>query len=546
MAILKNSVIVAFWTMASRGLGFARDLLIANKLGAGVASDAFFIALMLPNLLRRLFGEGAFNVAFVPILARHKARSDAEAMAFASATLSWLLPIVTVVTLLGMMFMPVLVSLLASGWVGQPEKFALAVELGRITFPYLGLITFAAFLGAVCNTFGQFAAYAMVPAFLNLSILACLFLLPESLGLPPVDAAALAIPLGGLAQCAYMWWAVKKLGLTLRFMWLPKHGDLKKVLLRMGPAAVGVGVLQLSLIIDNQAASYLGEGIISYLQYANRFYQLPLALIGIAVATVLLPHLSVLLGAGNKAAATKSFTNALGGCLALAMGSCVGMMLLAPEMMLTLINHGEMTDAKAQAVAWTMMGYVIGLPAYILTKVTAPAFFAAEDPMSPVKAGAYALLLNGGINLLVVLYAARFGYGDVAFVGIAIATALGGYLNAALQWHWLNQKGVLTIDRPRMARDVLKMLTVALVMGGAIWLAKTVLPYSLEWNLLLRIVWLGGVMALGGAVFVAGIEVTGLLNLRRVAKDMLHRKKMKVTAKGATKKGETIDLRGDF
>jgi len=545
MAILKNSVIVAFWTMASRGLGFARDLLIANKLGAGVASDAFFIALMLPNLLRRLFGEGAFNVAFVPILARHKAKSDAEAMAFASATLSWLLPVVTLVTILGILFMPVLVGILASGWVGQPEKFDLAVELGRITFPYLGLITFAAFLGAVCNTFGQFAAYAMVPALLNLSILACLFALPEG-GLPAEDAAALAIPLGGVAQAIYMWWSVKKLGLKLRFQWFPKHVDLKKVLTRMGPAAVGVGVLQLSLIVDNTAASYLGEGIISYLQYANRFYQLPLALIGIAVATVLLPHLSVLLGEGNKAAATKSFTDAMAGCLALAMGSCVGLLLLAPEMMLTLINHGEMTDAKAQAVAWTMMGYVVGLPAYILTKVTAPAFFAAEDPMSPVKAGACALLLNGALNALIVLYAADLGYGDVAFVGIAIATAIGGYLNAYLQWYWLNKKGVLAIDAPRMGRDIMKMLGVGALMAGAILLMKFILPYNVEWNLFVRILWLGGVMAVSGLVFVAGIEYSGLLNLRQVIKDMHHRKKMKVTVKDGAKKGESVDLRGDF
>ncbi len=542
MAILKNSIIVAVWTMASRGLGFARDLLIANKLGAGTSADAFFVALMLPNLLRRLFGEGAFNVAFVPILARHKAKSREEAMAFASATLSWLLPLVTLVTVLGVVFMPALVSVLASGWVGQPEKFDLAVELGRITFPYLGLITFAAFLGAVCNTFGQFAAYAMVPAFLNLSILLCLFALPEALGLPPEDAAALAIPLGGLAQGAYMWWAVKKLGLTLTWAWWPKHPDLRKVLVRMGPAAVGVGVLQLSLIIDNTAASYLGEGVISYLQYANRFYQLPLALIGIAVATVLLPHLSVLLGEGNKAGATTSFTNALAGCLALALGSCVGLLLLAPEMMLTLLKHGEMTDFAAQAVAWTMMGYVIGLPAYILTKVTAPAFFAAEDPMSPVKAGAYALLVNGGINALVVIYAAQLGYGEVAFVGIALATAVGGYTNAFLQWRWLNQKGVLAIDTRRLGRDVLKMLAVAGAMGAVILSAKLTLPYDREAHLLLRILWLAGVMGIGGLVFVAGIELSGLLNLRRVVADMRNRRRMKLVGK----KGEVMDLRGDL
>ncbi len=539
MAVLKNSVIVAFWTAASRGLGFARDLLIANKLGAGPASDAFFVALMLPNLLRRLFGEGAFNVAFVPILARHKAKGREEALEFASATLSWLLPVVTLVTVLGMIFMPVLVSILASGWVGQPEKFDLAVELGRITFPYLGLITLAAFLGAVCNTFGQFAAYAMVPALLNLSILACLFALPEG-GMRAEVAAAWAIPLGGVAQAVYMWWSVKKIGLNLHLKWLPRHVDLRKVLTRMGPAAIGVGVLQLSIIIDNTAGSYMGDSVISYLQYANRFYQLPMALIGIAVATVLLPHLSVLLGEGDKAGATKAFTNALAGCLALALGSCVGLFLLAPEMMLTLLAHGEMTDVAAQAVAWTMMGFVAGLPAYILTKVTAPAFFAAEDPVSPVKAGAWALVVNGIINLGVVLLWREGYFADTAFIGIAIATAAGGYVNAALQWHWLNRKGVMSVDRAALRKQVGKMLLVSGGMAATLLAAKLVLPFNNDWMLPLKMLWLGGVMGVGGAVFVGGIQLTGLLDLVQVVKDMRNRRKMKV--QGAA----TVDVRGDF
>ncbi|RYG60552.1 MAG: murein biosynthesis integral membrane protein MurJ [Alphaproteobacteria bacterium] len=539
MAVLKNSVIVAFWTAASRGLGFARDLLIANKLGAGPASDAFFVALMLPNLLRRLFGEGAFNVAFVPILARHKAKGREEALEFASATLSWLLPVVSVVTLLGVIFMPLLVTVLASGWVSQPEKFNLAVELGRITFPYLGLITLAAFLGAVCNTFGQFAAYAMVPALLNLSILACLFALPEG-GVRAEVAAAWAIPLGGIAQAIYMWWSVRKIGLRLHLKWLPKHVDLKKVLARMGPAAVGVGVLQLSIIIDNQAASFLGDSVISYLQYANRFYQLPMALIGIAVATVLLPHLSVLLGEGDKAGATKSFTNALAGCLALALGSCVGLFLLAPEMMQTLLQHGEMTEQATQAIAWTMMGFVSGLPAYILTKVTAPAFFAAEDPMSPVKAGGVALVVNALLNTGFVL-AWQAGYlQDIAFIGIAISTAVGGYVNAALQWYWLNRKGVMSVDRPALRKQVGKMLLVSGAMAATLIFAKLALPFNNEWLLPLRVLWLAVVMGLGGAVFVAGIQLTGLLNMVQVVKDMRNRRKMKV--QGAA----TVDMRGDL
>ncbi|NBX85933.1 MAG: murein biosynthesis integral membrane protein MurJ [Proteobacteria bacterium] len=510
MAILKNSVIVAFWTGMSRILGFARDLVIANKLGAGMAADAFFVALMLPNLFRRLFAEGAFNVAFVPIVARHKGKSDAAAMEFAHAVFSWLIVVVAGVTLVGVLAMPLLVGILASGWLDQPEKFALAVELGRMTFPYLGLITIASFLGAMCNTFGKFAAFAMVPALLNISILVCLFTLPWA-GAHPAEAAAMAVPLGGIAQAAYMLWAARRLGLRFRIAWLPKHADLKTLLLRMGPAAVGVGVLQLSLIVDNQVASYLQSGAVSYLQYANRFYQLPMALIGIAVATVLLPHLSVLLGKGDRAGAALSFTRALSGCLTLAVGATVGLLVLAPELMQVTLRHGEFSDFAAQATAWAMMGYVIGLPAYIVSKVTAPAFFANEDPMSPVKAGGYALLVNFVLNVLFVVLAMRYGYENIAHVGIAVATAIGGYVNAGLQWKWLKSKGVLVIDRGALWADCVRMMGVGVVLAGVLLGMKVVVPYLPEAALVVRMAWLGGVMAVGLVVFAVMVQGVGLL-----------------------------------
>ncbi len=529
MAVLKNSLIVAVWTMASRGLGFARDLMIANKLGAGPAADAFFIALMLPNLLRRLFGEGAFNVAFVPILARHKGKSDAEALAFASAAFSWLLLVVTVVTILGMVAMPALIAVLASGWMDNPEKFALAVHLGRITFPYLGLITMAAFLGAMCNTWGKFSAYAMVPALLNISILACLFGLP-GLGTAPAEAAAWAVPLGGIGQAAYMLWAARRLGIRLRLAWLPRHTDLKTLLLRLGPATIGVGVLQLSILVDNQVASFLPSGAISYLQYANRFYQLPLALIGIAVATVLLPHLAVLMGQGDRRAATQSFTAALGGCMALAMGSCVAMFLLAPEMMHVLLKHGELTSFAANAVAWAMMGYVAGLPGYILTKVTAPAFFAAEDPMSPVKAGLAALGVNFVLNVVFVVVAYQLGLEHIAHVGIAVATAIGGYVNAALQWRWLHQRGALDLDRALFARELLTMTAIAAAMAATLLAYKLLWPYPTEAGLVLRLLWLAIAFVVGGSVFAAGLEYTGLLKLRSLLRALRSRRARRTPA----------------
>ncbi|MCP5405716.1 MAG: murein biosynthesis integral membrane protein MurJ [Pseudomonadaceae bacterium] len=513
MAILKNSLIVAAWTGLSRVLGFARDLLIANKLGAGMASDAFFIALQLPNLLRRLLGEGAFNVAFVPLLAREQAKGHAEAKQFAEAVLGWFVVVLVVLTALGMLAMPAIVTALVPGWVGDAAKFDLTVALGRITFPYMLMITLAAFMGAVCNTAGRFAAYAMVPSFLNLAFILGLFALPQA-GLSPAYAAAWSVPLGGLAQVGYMVWEVRRAGYNLRLRLPRKHPLIRPMLMRMGPAALGVGVLQLSLVIDNFIASWVGEGAVSYLQYANRFYQLPLALIGIAVATVLLPHLSTLLGKGDKAGAGQAFQSALVACLTIATGATVGLMVLAPELMLTLLNHGAFTADAALAVAYAMMGYVLGLPAYILTKVTAPAFFANEDAKSPLKASATALGVNLLCNIGFVWVLTRMGDGNMAHVGIALATAVGGYVNAGLQWHWLRRQGVYVGAEAGLGRAITKMLGVAAAMAGALMVAKAVLPYPAEALLAWRLAWCAAMAGVGGVVFVLAIDRAGLVKLK--------------------------------
>lgn len=520
MAILRNSLIVSFWTLASRFLGFARDLLIANKLGAGMASDTFFIALQLPNLLRRLFGEGAFNVAFIPLLAKEKAKSLEAAQEYAGAALSWLLVIVTGVVIAGVAFMPALVAVMVSGWRDDPERMALAVELGRITFPYLGFITIAAFFGALCNTWGKFAAYAMVPALLNLSILICLLGLPQ-LGLSAVEAAAWSVPLGGVAQAVYMFWAVRKLGIRLRLGILPKHKGLKPLLMRMGPATLGVGVLQLALMIDNNVASYIeGVAAISYLNYANRFYQMPLALIGIAVATVLLPQLAVMLHEGKRAEASKTFSEALNGCLTLAVGATVGLMALSYPLIATFFRHGEFSDMAAWATAWAMIGYVVGLPGYILTKVTAPAFFANEDPMTPLKASIAALIVNFVCNVLFVVAATRYGWTEYAHIGIAASTALGGYVNAGLQAYWLRKRRMLAVDFGALFYAFGRMLAVGAAMGVAFGIYQLVIPFGGLEHLVLRLLWLGGAMALMGGVFAVGVEWLGLLTLRDFIRQM--------------------------
>lgn len=522
MAILKNSLIVAGWTALSRVLGFARDLIIANKLGAGMASDAFFIALQLPNLLRRLLGEGAFNVAFVPLLAREQAKGHDDAKVFAEAVLGWFVLVLVLLTAVGMAIMPAIVTVLVPGWVDDTAKFELTVALGRITFPYMLLITLAAFMGAICNTAGRFAAYAMVPSFLNLAFIIGLFALPQ-IGLSPAYAAAWSVPLGGIAQVAYMIWEMRRVGYRLRLTLPRKHPLIKPMLLRMGPAAVGVGVLQLSLVVDNFIASWVGDGAVSYLQYANRFYQLPLALIGIAVATVLLPHLSTLLGKNDKAAAGQAFNSALTACLTIATGATVGLAVLAPELMQTLLKHGAFTQHAALAVAYAMMGYVIGLPAYILTKVTAPAFFADGDAKSPLKASAVALLVNLLFNIVFVVALMHSGHRDMAHIGIAVATALGGYTNALLQWRWLSRRGVFNHGNERVLADITRMLGVAALLAMVLVGFKLLLPFPAMAELPWRLAWVVLAGTVGSVTFAVAVEAFGLVKLRDMAK-LLRRK----------------------
>jgi putative peptidoglycan lipid II flippase len=529
MFVLKNSVIVSVWTMVSRWLGFARDLLIANKLGVGLESDAFFIALQLPNLFRRLLGEGAFNVAFVPLLARELGKGHAEAKAFAEVVMSWLLLTLTALSVAGILLMPALVTLVTTGGVQDPVKFELMVALGRITFPYVMMICMAAFMGAVCNTAGRFAAYAMVPSLLNLAFIVGLFALP-GIGVHPAYAAAWSVPLGGMAQVLYMVWEMRRAGFGLRLVMPRRHPGLSPLLVRMGPAALGVGVLQLAVLIDTGMASWAAQGSVTVVQMANRFYQFPLSTIGIAVATVLLPHLSVLLGQGDKRQAAITFMDSLMGCLTLAAGAAVGMFLLSTELTVTALAHGKTSVDAATLISLAMMGYVVGLPGYILTKVTAPAFFANQDTRSPVKASAIALAVNFVCNVAALLACRRLGMLEYAPVGIALSTAAGGYTNAALQWHWLKRQGVFVIADYDIRTPLLKMALVGGVMAAALLAFKAVLPYRLEAPLLLRVAWLGAAIAVAGAVFAAGVSRTGLFDIRAFLKQARRRKGGKTDA----------------
>lgn len=462
-------------TLVSRLFGFVRDMIIANKLGTSNASDAFFVAMLMPNLLRRLFAEGAFGVVFVPILSKiNQEKGPKAAEKFAATAYTWLVVILTAITCLMIYFMePFLTHVLARGWANDPEKLQLATTLSQITFPYLMLITFASLCGGIGNTFNQFAPFAITPVLLNISFIGGLLILPE-LGVAPAFAAAYAMTFGGILQAFHMRHAITKIHFKLKFTRELKHPEMPHLLKRLGPAALAIGVLQISFVIDILLASYLEENAVSYLQFANRFYQQPLSLIGIALATVLLPHLSRTLKAHKNDEANQSFQDALTYGSALAIFSSIGLIVLSFPLIDSLFGHGEFTADASRNVSNAMQVYCLALPAYVMTKITVTCFYAYGDTKTPLIVSLCTLVINITLNLILMQY-----YG---FLGLALATSISGYFNAALQYAFLYRKGYIKIAK---WVDFKKNISLNFVINLCVLIILSIihytLPYQSEW-----------------------------------------------------------------
>lgn len=466
--MLRSVLTVGGWTMASRILGFARDILIAARLGAGPVADAFFVALKLPNLFRRLFGEGAFNSAFVPAFAgalvkegRDAARDLAERM---GALLGLWLGLLTV---LGLVFMPQVLSLLAPGFRSDPDKFALAVELTRITFGYLPLICLTALISGVLNSLDRFAAAAAAPVFFNLFLMAAL------VGLTPhVATAGHALAWGvlgsGIVQLAMVWVAVRQAGMALNLLRPPAlTPPVRMVLRRMAPGVLGAGVTQINLAVDVIIASLLPSGAVSFLYYADRVAQLPLGVVGAALGTALLPLLSRQLRAGQTLAAHRSMNRGVELALLLALPCAAGLAAAGGPIIAGLFQRGAFGEAAAAASASALVAYAFGLPAFVLVKVFAPGFFARGDTATPVKVGIVAVALNLALNLMLM--------GPLGHVGIALSTAIAAWANAGLLAWLLGRRRSFVADR-RARRVLPRILAASLLMGAVIVLASHLLP----------------------------------------------------------------------
>ncbi|WP_427953951.1 murein biosynthesis integral membrane protein MurJ [Acidiphilium sp.] len=415
---------VGAWTMGSRVLGFARDILIAALLGAGPAADAFFVALRLPNLFRRLFGEGAFSAAFIPAYTGTLSHEgEAPARRLAEDITAIMVVFLFALMALGMIFMPEVLDVLAPGFRAEPAKFALAVHLSRITFPYLWLICLCALFAGVLNARGHFAAAAAAPILFNVCIIAALFIL-RARGEHVPEALSYGVALSGIVQFAVLGRALARAGTPLRLRLPRLTPGAMIVLRRLGPGLIGAGVTQLNLTVDTIIASLLPNGTVSVLYYADRVNQLPLGVIGAALGTVLLPSLSRHFRRNETEQARATLNRALEFALLLTLPAAAALAAIGLPIMRTLFAHGAFSTADAARSTAALAAYAFGLPAFVLVKLFTPGFFARGDTKTPVKIGLAAVALNLALNLALMH--------PLQQIGIALSTSIAAWFNVSI------------------------------------------------------------------------------------------------------------------
>jgi len=462
MSLARAIATVGSFTLLSRLVGFVRDIVLSAVLGSGAVADAFFVAFKLPNFFRRLFAEGAFSAAFVPLFARElQGKGREEALTFARQAQAALLLVLIPFTLLLILGMPWVMSLLAPGMRDDPVSFALAVEFGRITFPYLLFISLASLYGGVLNSIDRFAHVAATPVLLNLALIGAV------LGLTPLlpnsgYAASIGVAIAGLLQWLWLLIACHRDGVSMKLVrprWTERVARLVKL---ATPVAIGGGVQQISVMLDVVWASLLPVGTISALYYADRIAQLPLGVVGIAVGTALLPLLARELRAGNAQAAMANQNRAIEFGLLFSLPAAVALWLLADPIIRTLFERGRFGPEDTWRTAGALAAFAVGLPAFVLVKALTPGFFAREDTRTPLYVAVAAITTNIALNLFF-LFATT-----LAHVGIALASSLSGWLNAALLAGVLLKRHQWVPDTRLISRSV-RVAGATVGMGAALW-----------------------------------------------------------------------------
>lgn len=466
MALIRSVATLGSYTMISRVLGFVREILTANFLGASAVSDAFFVALRLPNMFRSLFAEGAFSIAFVPIFAGKVAvDGPAEAKRFAEEALAILLVALLLFLLLGEIFTPWILDVIAPGFRADPDKFALARDLTRIMFPYLVFISLVALQGGILNSLDRFAAAAITPVLLNL------FLIGALVGVRPLtgEALAWAVTASGIAQFLWLMASCWHAGMPLSLPVPRLTPQLRRLLRIMLPGVFGAGVTQINLLVSTAIASLLPTGSVSFLNYADRLNQLPLAVIGIAVGTAILPTVSRQVRTGDDRAANETQNRGLELALLLTLPAAIALAVAALPILMVLFQHGRFSVTDARATAPALAAYAGGLPAFVLIKVMAPGFFARHDTRTPVVIGAVTVAINVALTV-------GLGLGTgLAHIGVAMATSIAGWVNAVGLSLTLARRGHFQLDSG--ARHRLPRICAAAVGAGMV---LALLEYALN------------------------------------------------------------------
>jgi putative peptidoglycan lipid II flippase len=500
MSLLKALSTVSGMTLLSRITGLARESMKASFFGAGVAMDAFEVAFRLPNILRRLFAEGAFSQAFDPIFAEYRRqRGDEETKALASRVGTILLLCLLLLTIAGVLAAPWLVYALASGFAQTPGKVELTAEMIRIVFPYILFVSLVSLAAGVLNVYKQFAIPAFTPVLLNLSIIGSAVFLSRFCD-PPIKALAWGVFIGGAAQLALQIRPLVKIGMLprLRFDW--RDEGVRRVLLAMGPAVIGVSAAQISALINTQLAASLGNGRISWITYADRLMEFPTALLGVALGTVLLPSLAKHHADSNPTEFSALIDWGMRLVFLLALPAAVALWILALPLVSTLYQYGHFTVEDVEQTRAALLGYSVGLLGLVLVKVLAPGFYARQQMRTPVKIAFVTVLVAQTFALILMV--------PLGHAGLTLSTSIGACLNAFLLFWYLRKRGIYTpaagwlqfVSKLAIALFVLAVLLVAIAGPASAWLAAGL------WEKVLR---LAGVCAAGGIAYLGALWLLG-------------------------------------
>jgi putative peptidoglycan lipid II flippase len=509
MKLLKSTATVGSATILSRILGFVRDVVLAKIFGASGDTDAFFLAFKIPNFMRRLFAEGSFSLAFVPVLSEYKARGDRDALRdLIDHVTGTLASVLLVLTAVGIFAAPLVLSIFAPGWLadGRPE-FDLSAGMLRITFPYIMLISLTALAGGILNTFERFLIPALTPVLLNISLITAALILAGRLEVP-VTALAWGVLVAGFAQLLLQIPALMRLGLLPRPRWGWRHSGVRRILKLMIPTLIGSSVAQVNLLFDSIIATFLVAGSVSWLYYSDRLLEFPLGVLGIALATVILPNLSQ----KHARASTAEFSAILDWALRLAVivtvPAAVGLIILAGPILITLFQYDAFQPDDVRMSAYSLVAYSAGLPAFIAVKVMAPGYYARQDTKTPVKIAIAAMVTNMLLNLVFVGLLLSYGF-EGPHAGLALASSVAAYLNAILLYRGLRKREVYVPDRGWF-RVWVAVILACTTMGSTLLFMTRDIETWFQAAAILRIQNLALTIVFGVIIYVFVCMVTGL------------------------------------